>query len=86
MRLFFSFIALLLLICSAFGQTTETFSDGDFTTNPTWQGNTSEFIVNASGQLQLNNSIAGTSYLSIPHGLIDLTNKEWQIYVKQSIA
>ena len=86
MRLFFSFIAFLLLICSGFGQTTETFSDGDFTTNPTWQGNTSEFIVNAGGQLQLNNSIAGTSYLSIPHGLIDLTNKEWQIYVKQSIA
>ena len=62
MRLFFSFVALLLLKCGAFSQTTETFSDGDFTTNPTWQGNTSEFIVNASGQLQLNNSIAGTSY------------------------
>ena len=68
------------------GQVIDDFSDGDFTNNPTWSGITADFVVNTSQQLQLNNSVASTSYLSTPHNLSDLNNKEWRIWVKQSFS
>ncbi|MFM7467486.1 MAG: hypothetical protein ACKO2O_06260, partial [Crocinitomicaceae bacterium] len=71
---------------SYFSQVVDDFSDGDFTNNPTWSGTTVEFIVNTSQQLQLNNTIAATSYLTTNHNLADLNNKEWRIWVKQSFS
>ena len=38
----------------SYSQFVENFLDGDFTQNPTWIGNESIFIVNAEGELQLN--------------------------------
>jgi len=67
-------------------QVIDDFSDGDFTNNPIWSGTTTDFIVNSSQQLQLNNTVAATSYLSTPHNLADLNNKEWRIWVKQSFS
>ena len=66
-------------------QFTDNFSDGDFTNNPTWNG-TADFIINASSQLQLNNSVAGTSRLSSSFVAPTLNNMEWQVYVKQTFA
>ena len=81
------FIPLFFLISLPFnGQLLDTFSDGDFSQNPTWQGSTGDFIVNAAGELQLNSLLAGTSQLSTPHLLGNLTNKEWQIKVRQSFS
>jgi hypothetical protein len=68
------------------GQVTDDFSDGDFTVNPAWQGTTSDFIVNANQQMQLNNSIASTSYITTPHGLSNLQNHEWHFWVKQNFS
>ena len=85
MRLYLLF-SILVLKTFAFGQVTEDFSDGDFTNNPTWSGTTSDYIVNSSQQLQLNNTIAATSYLSTPHQLTTLNGKEWRFYIKQSFA
>ena len=85
MRLYL-LISILLLKTLSFAQVTEDFSDGDFTTNPTWIGTTSDYIVNTSNQLQLTNTVAGTSYLSIPHQLTTLNGKEWRFYIKQSFA
>ncbi len=68
------------------GQISEDFSDGDFTTNPTWAGTDADYTVNGSFQLQLNNSIAASSYLSTPHGLATLDAKEWRFWTRQSFS
>jgi hypothetical protein len=81
--LFHFFLALTL---SFNAQLSDNFSDGDFTLNPVWQGSTGDFIVNGTGELQLNSVLAGASYLSTPHLLSNLTNKEWQIKVRQTFS
>jgi Lamin Tail Domain/Bacterial Ig-like domain len=67
-------------------QVVDNFSDGDFTTNPVWSGDATEFIVNPSFQLQTNNTIAGASYLSTPSPTSSLNNIEWSFYIKQSFS
>jgi hypothetical protein len=81
------FLILLLAFSSTpFAQVTDDFSDGDFTANPTWNGTTSVYIVNASQRLQLNNTVAATSYLSLPHTLSDLNTREWNFWYSQTFA
>ena len=82
----FYFLSFLFFPSLIFAQITDHFSDGDFISNPTWTGDASEFIVNTSQQLQLNNSIAGASYLSTQSPAISLNNTEWHFYIKQSFA
>lgn len=77
-------ILLLTGVCKA--QVSDDFSDGNFTVAPAWSGTTTHFMVNASSQLQLNNTGAGVSYLSTPFSANNLDNYEWQIYVKQSFS
>lgn len=79
-------LILLLLAFTGRSQFSDDFSDGDFTSNPAWGGTTADFIVNASNELQINNSIAATSYLSAPHGLATLDDQEWHLWVKLSFA
>jgi len=83
------FFALLLLPLVTLSQVVDNFSDGDFTNNPTWTGETTEFIVNTAFQLQLTATIpfsgpSDTAYLSTPNSKIDET--EWQFWVKISFA
>lgn len=85
MRLYLLF-SILVLKTFTYGQVIEDFTDGDFTNSPTWTGTTTDYIVNSSQQLQLNNTIAATSYLSTPHQLTTLNGKEWRFYIKQSFA
>ncbi|RFC54160.1 lamin tail domain-containing protein [Brumimicrobium aurantiacum] len=74
----------LILLFSAFsvlfswGQTSDNFDDGDFTNNPTWTGDGIDFIVNGNNALQLDAGAAGTSYLSTPHNLSQLEDREWR--------
>ncbi len=84
MRFFFYLLIFAALPGSA--QITDNFTDGDFTNNPVWSGDASEFIVNTSKQLQLNNTVAGASYLSTPSPASTLNNTEWRFYIKQSFA
>jgi len=67
-------------------QFTDNFSDGDFANNPTWEGNTDHFIVNASQQLQLNASGTGQSILYTSFASTSLDNREWQLWVRQNFA
>jgi hypothetical protein len=76
-------IALLLcLLCSSWlqAQMRDDFSDGDFSNNPTWGGNSSSFIVNTAKQLQLKAPAAGTAYLSTQSAL--LNNTRWEFTVR----
>ncbi|MEZ4892795.1 MAG: lamin tail domain-containing protein [Saprospiraceae bacterium] len=57
----------LLFSCSNFlsAQIFDDFSDGNFDQNPAWQGDVANFMVNASNELQLNATVAGTSSLAV---------------------
>ena len=54
-----------------FAQIADDFSDGNFSSNPVWQGNLSAFIVNTAGELQLNAPDAGASTLVVEGNLPD---------------
>jgi len=71
---------LLANMCKA--QVDDDFNDGEFSD---WNGSSSHFIINPGHQLQLNNTVAGSSYLvkSFAPTIQDL---EWNVYVKQSFA
>ncbi|AEA43898.1 lamin tail domain-containing protein [Fluviicola taffensis] len=70
----------------AWNQVVDDFSDGDFTANPVWTGTSANYIVNASQELQLSNTVAATSYLTTPHSLSSLDNMQWEILVRQTFA
>ena len=81
------FIVLTLLSpLLAWNQVTDDFSDGDFTANPAWNGTNTTYIVNPSQELQLSNTVAASSYLSTPHNLASLDNKQWELLVRQTFA
>lgn len=81
------FIALTLLFpLVSWNQVLDDFSDGNFTVNPTWSGTDANFSVNSSQELQLTNTVAGTSYLATPHLLTSLDNKQWELLVRQTFA
>jgi len=78
------FLLLMMISFSSKGQITDDFSDGDFTSNPTWSGDVGSYKINSSLQLQLNGATAATSYLSTPNNISN--NVEWDFYVKVSLA
>ena len=47
------------------------FSDGNFSQNPMWTGDTSLFRVDTNHRLQLVDSLAGSAYLSTPSTIIE---------------
>ncbi len=82
-----NFVAcLLLFLFLSFvsnAQLTENFDDGDFSVNPVWAGNTADFIVNSSAQLQSNNTVANSNFfLSTPNTLANTA--EWEMYIQLS--
>ncbi|MCO5267477.1 MAG: lamin tail domain-containing protein [Brumimicrobium sp.] len=82
MKQFLFIILTFSLSFSLWSQMNDSFDDGDFTNNPTWTGNTTDFIVNTNHELQLNASGAGQSYLVTPHNLTQLEDMEWRFKIK----
>lgn len=85
MKHFFT-VVFILTQYTLFSQITDDFGDGDFTANPAWAGTGADYTVNASFELQLNNTVAATSYLSTLHALTNLDDKEWRFHVRQSFS
>ena len=75
---------LMLFSGAMSAQTADDFSDGDITSNPTWSGDLSHFLVNSSSILQLNAPSAGTSTLVVPLYVPD--SAVWQIDVQLGFA
>src|SRR3982750_1739216 len=60
-------IGLCLFFSTSGAQLQENFQDGDFISSPPWSGNTNDWIVNTSGQLQSASIVPNnTFYLSTP--------------------
>jgi hypothetical protein len=79
---------LILLHHSIFCQVQDDFADGNFSSNPVWSGNTSEFLVNSIFQLQSNADTTTASnrevYLSTPSVSIDDT--QWEFFVDPKVS
>lgn len=71
-------------VCLA--QLVDQFTDNDFTDHPTWSGHTNHFIINGSQQLQLNNTVASTSFITTPFQPDWSGDLQWDIYVRQNFA
>ncbi|MDY0102886.1 MAG: lamin tail domain-containing protein [Lentimicrobium sp.] len=74
----------ILLPFFSLAQISDDFSDGDFTQNPEWTGNTDSFTVNISQQLQLNATGEGQSILTTPFNAQGLI--EWRLWVRLNFS
>lgn len=82
-HLFPLIIAFLPWMC--FAQVNDDFGDGDFSQNPSWQGDSGHFKINDAFQLQLDQEgLSDTSYLFTSNHLIDSTS--WEFYIKLSFS
>lgn len=83
-------ISLVLFLHGAisFAQVFDDFSDGDFTDNPTWTGNTNQFIISTDFMLaSKGDSTGGTNariYLSTPS--TDLFDTQWEFFANPRMA
>lgn len=74
-----SLLLLILLPLLVRGQFTDNFSDGDFTSNPTWMGDTDKFVVK-DGVLRLMDQAAGQAYLATESNIMD--DAQWTFWVR----
>ncbi len=58
----------------------ENFTDGNFTDNPTWQGDTEWYVINSNLELQNMDTMSRSSYLSVPATTSDSTT--WEFYFR----
>lgn len=78
---------IILLICFplvANAQVFDDFSDGDFSRNPTWLGDISDFKVNADAQLQLDSEGEEISHLLTAFSMNQET--EWRFWIKMPFS
>ncbi len=81
MKQIYILFLVLLFSFGASAQFSDNFNDGDYTSNPAWLPNTGDFIVNASLQLQSNNTVANAGfYLSTPS--TKATTAQWDFYTQ----
>ncbi len=83
-------ISLIVVVCfgillTSNAQVTDNFTDGDFTTNPTWEGDTSSYEVDGSFQLHLN-AIPTDSTTSLTTPSQSMINATWEFWVNMGFA
>ena len=85
-------IFICLMLCCSFStvnaQFTENFSDGNLDVDPTWTGDTDEFLIDAAFDLQSNgDTISSTNreiYISTPSTAINDT--QWEFFVNPKVS
>jgi hypothetical protein len=82
-RFIFVFV-IIFLFRDLSGQLADDFSDADIYSNPEWQGNTENFIVNNKYQLQLDAPDGGSSNLYTQ--FVSPDSIEWGIYFKMDFS
>ncbi len=79
-KIILAWLVVLVVTVNVQAQFTDNFSDGDFTSTPAWAGSSSDWVVNASSQLQSNNTVANsTFYITTPSTLA--TTAQWEFIV-----
>ncbi len=81
--LFFAYLVFQLAFFSAKAQLNDSFSDGDFSVNPSWTGNASDWIVNSSSQLQSNNTVINSNFYLSTDNLL-ATTAQWEFWCQIS--
>lgn len=81
MKTIFTFL-LVLAAGSISAQLNDSFTDGNFTENPAWTGDSELFEVNGAGQLHTVAQAADTAWLSVTSSLAGAT--EWRFWIKLS--
>lgn len=79
-------LILLLVPLLAQAQLRETFSDGDFTQNPTWAGDTDRFTVNAQQQLQSNGPAVTGTVLRLATPSRAAVGTTWEFWANLKLA
>lgn len=78
-----------IFVTNLHAQLRDQFSDGNFSSNPTWLGNTESFLVNTNGELQLNNlnpASSNTTYL-VTNAQVSLNDSTtWECYIRMEFA
>jgi hypothetical protein len=83
MKTFYSCIVCIICVsCIARAQVVDDFSDGNFTNNPAWTGDTAQFEINTANQLHLRSSGSDTSVLVTRNSR--MKNTEWNFWMKLS--
>ena len=83
-------ICLIFLPFLAQAQVVDDFSDGNFTANPTWTGDTAEYKISTYSssswsqqpRLQLDGAIPDISHAVIPTPMANLNNMEWNFWAR----
>jgi hypothetical protein len=75
-------VCIVCISCIARAQVKDDFSDGNFTDNPVWTGDTAHFEINSSGQLHLRSAGSDTSVVFTRSSHVK--NTEWSFWMKLS--
>ncbi len=84
MRYIVLFLVAICVSQNLFGQIIDDFSDGNFSSNPIWTGDQSNFQINAAQELQLNATAPGTATLLTQGNIPD--SAVWDFYFKLAFA
>ena len=88
MQRIYLFLLSILFISPLSAQLTEDFADGNFTSNPTWTGDTDEFLVDGIFQLQSNGDTTSASnrkiYLSTASE--QMSGIQWEFFVNPKVG
>jgi len=75
-------VCIVCISCVANAQVRDDFTDGNFTNDPEWIGDGTQFQINSSGQLQLYSTGSDTSVLFTRNACVKRT--EWSFWMKLS--